>query len=54
MKKQKTEVVTIAEYNDQMMEDAYNLLAEAMEKMRKATDKIDQAMTEIIRARVDE
>ena len=52
--KKKPEKITIAEYNDQMMEDAYNLLAEAMEKMRKATEKVDRAMTEIIRARIDE
>ena len=54
MKKDKPQRTTIAEYNDQMMEDAYKLLSEAAAEMRRATRKVEIAFAEMISARADE
>jgi hypothetical protein len=54
MKGKKPERITIAEFNDQMMDDAYAMLAEALKEAKKVSEKLDNAITTIIKARIDE
>lgn len=54
MKGKKPERITIAEFNDQMMDDAYAMLAEALKEAKRVSEKLDNAITTIIKARIDE
>ena len=51
MAKKKPETMTIAEYNNLMMEDALRILLEAVSDMEDATLAVDSARDGILEAR---
>ena len=51
MAKKKPETMTIAEYNNLMMEDALRMLLEAVSDMEDATLAVDSARDGILEAR---
>ncbi len=60
-KQTKPQKITIAEYNDMMMEQAFQMLTEAQKQLREAKEKcnaaqrsIEEAAVMIVKARVDE